>query len=181
VALSVFLGSHVVASADDRVSVWAASHDLAAGSQLRAEDLVEVSVRLEDASTYLATQSKDLVGRRVSRAIGDRELIASTAVAIGTADSRLVSIPVEPLHCPPNLQHGDRVDIYVSAREAAGQSAAGHLVLANALVAEAGLGDDSASGEIAVVLDVAPMQVAPVVGASRTGVIDLVRIPVGAQ
>src|SRR3954468_16062952 len=47
---SVLLGARVVSAADATVPVWAATGDLAPGTELTADDLVPVDVRLDDAA-----------------------------------------------------------------------------------------------------------------------------------
>jgi len=47
---SVLLGARVVAAADATVPVWAATGDLAAGTELTAGDLRAVDVRLGDSA-----------------------------------------------------------------------------------------------------------------------------------
>lgn len=179
VACSVVIGSWVVTSADNRVMVWSAATDLAGGTELREGDLVQVPVRLDAAASYIGVTSEPVAGRRLSRPVGIGELVPLAAVVDNGADHRLITIPVEPMHGPLDVHHGDRVDVYVSPRDAAGQGAGSRLVLAGALVAEVADLADSSSGEIAVVLDVAAKDASLTVGASRSGVIDLVRVPVG--
>ena len=50
VLASVLLGARVVSAADATVPVWAVTGDLAAGTQLSADDLVAVDVRLDAAA-----------------------------------------------------------------------------------------------------------------------------------
>ncbi len=181
VACSVVAGSWVVASADDRVTVWAAARDLASGTEVRVDDLTAVSVRLDAASQYLAASSTEVFGRRVVRSIASGELVPVSAIGTSTTPRRLVTVPVEPMHAPTGLAHGDLVDIYVSPRDAAFDGGQSRLVLGNALVADANVNTDSASGEIAVVIDVTPEQAAALVSAGRSGVIDLVRVPMSTK
>ncbi len=119
VACSVVAGSWVVASADDRITVWAAARDLASGTEVRVDDLTAVSVRLDAASQYLAASSTEVFGRRVVRSIASGELVPVSAIGTSTTPRRLVTVPVEPMHAPTGLAHGDLVDIYVSPRDAA--------------------------------------------------------------
>lgn len=181
VATSVIAGSWVVASADDRVTVWAAAHDLAPGTAIRQDDLTAVAVRLDAAQQYIAAPATGLIGRRITRAVSGGELIPVSAVGVSSTPRRLVTVPVEPLHAPAALAHGELVDVYVSPREGVEGTAASRLVLANALVSDASIDAESSSGQVAVVLDVSAEQAAAVVGASRSGVVDLVRVPIGAR
>lgn len=180
IALSVIAATAVVSSADDRVMVWAASHDLAIGTVIGESDLVTVPVRLDAAAAYLDSSSTRAVGQRLSRPVGTGELVPVAAVGAAAANHRLVTIAVEPLHVPPGLGHGDRVDVYVSSRESAIGSGASRLVMANALVDEADDTAESTTGEIAVVLDVPVANAATLVSGGRGGVIDLARVPLGS-
>ncbi len=181
VAASIVAGSWVVASADDRVTVWSAAHDLAPGTEIRPDDLVAVPVRLEAADQYLTASVTDVVGKRIVRQVASGELVPVSAIGSGSSARRLVTVPVEPMHAPTGLAHGDQVDVYVSAREGAADAGVSRLVLGGALVSEAGVETESASGEVAIVLDVAPEQAAAIVNASRSGVVDLVRVPVSSR
>lgn len=190
VAASVIAGSLIVGSSDDRVLIWSASRDLATGTELRPGDLVATAVRLDAASEYLSAESAAPDGRRLTRQIGAGELLP--AGAISTADAgaqigspggqrRIVTLPVEPMHVPPGLGHGDRVDIYVSPRNSsAAEAGSSRLVLASALVSEL-TAPDSASGEVAIAFDVTSDQAGALVAAGRSGVIDIARLPASAQ
>ena len=177
---SVVLGALLIGSADNTASVWAAKHDLSAGTTVTQADLVPIAVNGENAGRYIDAQSQDLVGKQLSRSVGAQELLPVSAVAVSPSDTRLVTVPVEPAHAPHGLTRGERVDVYLSARESAAATAS-RLVLANALVDEVADDIDSASGQIAVVLQVSADQAAAVVSASRGGVIDLVRVPIEAK
>jgi hypothetical protein len=84
----------------------------------------------------------------------------------------MVTVPVEPLHLPANLGHGALVDVYVTPRDSGVGVPASRLVQAEVLVA--GLGTADSSGEVAVILDVAPAQAGALIAAVRGGSIDLV-------
>lgn len=178
---SVLVGALIVGGADDRVLVWSARHDLAAGTVVAPDDLVAVPVAMDSASRYLDSAQSDVVGRRLGRAIGQNELIAITAVGAADADRRLITVPVEPVHAPTDLAHGDRVDVYSSPRDAATAGGTSKLVLTGALVDKVSTDVDTARGELAVVLDVRADQAAAIVNAVRTGVLDLVRVPIDAS
>ena len=180
IVASVLLGAVTVGGADDRVTVWASTHDLAAGTVVSDEDLAPVAVALDQAGRYLSASETSVFGRRISRAIGKDELVALSAIAAPDIDSRLITVPVEPVHAPTDLAHGDRVDIYSSPRDAATAGGSSRLVLTNALVSQLSTDVDTARGELAVVLDVRADQAGAIVTAARTGVLDLVRVPVGA-
>ena len=69
VLASVLVGARIVSAADATVPVWAVAGDLAAGTELTAEDLVAVDVRLDDAAdAYLSTATRP-EGRILARAV----------------------------------------------------------------------------------------------------------------
>ncbi len=188
---SVVVGSRVVASAQQTRPVWAAGRDLPAGTQLRADDLVVAEVRLDEAARrYLAVGTGSPVGEVVTRAVLAGELVPAAALT-GAGDAggpagHLVSVPVEQLHYPPGLDRGGVVDVYVSPTDGRGATAspAGpdpgpQRVLAGATVVEVD-GDGARFGgagtSAAVVLSVPDGDVPELVGALRTGAVDLVLV-----
>lgn len=121
---SVLLGARVVAAADATVPVWSAAGDLAAGTQLAAEDLVAVDVRLDDvAGAYLATTTQP-EGRTLARAVRSGELLPRTALE-EPAELVQLALPVQAGYVPPGLDRGQVVDVYAVADPAAGATAAG--------------------------------------------------------
>ena len=80
VLASVLVGARIVSAADATVPVWAVAGDLAAGTELTAEDLVAVDVRLDDAAdAYLSTATRP-EGRMLARAVREGELLPRTAL-----------------------------------------------------------------------------------------------------
>jgi hypothetical protein len=110
---SAVVGARLIGAADRSVEVWAARAELAAGTTLRAEDVVVVRARLFDAAgRYLAAgQSPD--GRTLNRDIGSGELLPRAALGRSPAGS-LVSIPVGAQHAPESLRAGQRIDVYAT-------------------------------------------------------------------
>lgn len=186
VLASVVLGSRVLAAADDTTPVWAVSRDLAAGTSLRADDLVRRDVRLGSAaSTYLSARGSAPVGYVLSRPVRSGELLPASAVNPGGAavQQRLVTVPVDRLHRPAGLRHGAQVDVYVTPTKSEPATTATSLVLASVpvedVVSDGGrLGP--AGDAVGVVLRVDPGQVEALVAATRSGVLDLVQVPVSA-
>jgi hypothetical protein len=181
VVLSVVLGARVLASADDRVQVWSLASPLSAGTTLDASDLVAVPVALDDLAAYVPA-STYLVGQVLRRDVGAGELLPSAAVGEGGAvDRRLVTVPVDPLHAPPGLARGERVDVYVTPADGAavgsGVDVLPSLVLEGALVDDPGAADASGVTElVGVVLDVSAADADRAVAAARAGDVDLVRV-----
>jgi hypothetical protein len=116
---SVLLGARIVSAADATVPVWAVTADLAAGTELTADDLVAVDVRLDDvASAYMSARTP-LVGRTLAQAVREGELMPSAALE--AADELVqLALPVQSGYVPPGLERGQLVDVYAVADPAAG-------------------------------------------------------------
>jgi hypothetical protein len=116
---SVLLGARIVSAADATVPVWAADADLAPGTELTADDLVAVDVRLDEtASAYLAAGTRP-EGRVLARAVGAGELLPRTALE-EPAEQVQLALPVQAGYVPPSLERGQVVDVYAVADPAAG-------------------------------------------------------------
>ena len=179
VLLAMLLGARLLSSAGDRTDVWSLRVPLAAGTTLRADDLVAVPVAGAAVTAYVPA-STAVVGKVLVRDAGAGELLAVTAVAEATpAARRLVTVAVDPLHSPPGLARGERVDVYVTPKDGASVGGAVSvlpaLVLSGALVADPGSADQ-ANGQVGVVLDVAAKDADRAVAAARGGDVDLVRV-----
>ena len=116
---SVLLGARVVSAADATVPVWAATGDLAAGTQLSADDLVAVDVRLDDAAGAYLSASTRPEGSSLSRAVRQGELVPRSALE-DPAELVQVALPVQAGFTPPGLARGQVVDVYAVADPAAG-------------------------------------------------------------
>ena len=71
VAITALAGAKLLSSADDTTTIWAAKHDLPAGTKLTGDDLTTARVRFtsgEDAGQYVAADA-DLKGLVVTRAV----------------------------------------------------------------------------------------------------------------
>src|SRR4051794_9213466 len=118
---SVLLGARVVTAADATVPVWSATGDLAAGTVLSPDDLVAVSVRLDDVSgSYLATSTHP-EGRSLGRAVRAGELLPRSALEEATGLVQL-ALPVQAGYVPPSLARGQLIDVYAVADPAVGAS-----------------------------------------------------------
>jgi hypothetical protein len=186
---SVVVGAKIVAEADDAQAVWALKRDLAAGTTLAADDLVVRRVRLEASrNPYLAAQHQAPVGRQLRRDVKADELLPLSAVAApgeGSA-ARLVTVPVEQHHLPPDLMHGQLVDVYVTVKPRSGSPTTGgvgkpKLVASQALVQRDVSNEASRFGSgasrVGVVVSVPSDQVPDLVEAIEAGALDLVRVP----
>ncbi|MBI1377071.1 MAG: flagellar biosynthesis protein FlgA [Frankiales bacterium] len=184
VVVAVVAGARLIGAADDRVTVWSLRSSLAAGTTLRADDLVAVPVGADSLDAYVP-QATDVAGAVLTRDVGPGELLPAAALGPSDAARRLVTVPVDPLHAPPGLVRGERVDVYVSPRDGTSLAAGGvavlpSLVLAGALVADPGSVDPAGVGtQVGVVLDVAAADADRAVAAARGGDVDLVRVGTG--
>jgi SAF domain-containing protein len=168
---SVLVGARVVTAADATVPVWAAAGDLAPGTVLAEDDLVAVSVRLDDVGrSYLASSTRP-AGRVLARAVRTGELLPRSALDEPTGLVQL-ALPVQAGFVPPSLARGQLVDVYAVADPAAGAKAAAggdvDRVVAGAPVqAVSGRGDgvlSTATTTVQVVISVAADDAADVLG-----------------
>lgn len=183
VLVSVVVGANVLSGADRSTLVWVTTRALASGAQLTDDDLEQGRVRLFDSSGSYLSGAKP-VGYVLRRSVGAGELLPTAAMARPgeDLDYRAVTVPVPAGHLGPDLRPGQQVDVYVTPADdkaTAGQQAP-RLVLRSVTVLQRPA-DGSADGDEAVVLQVAPDQVLPLLAAVDLGVIDLVRVPSGAE
>lgn len=190
VLVSVLVGAKVLAGADTSQQVWVASHDLTPGTVVTDADLRTGQVRLFGSSGRYVAGSKPL-GYVVTRDVGAGELLprASLERPGGALARRDITVPVASGHLPPDLAHGQQVDVYVTPDDKAAKRASGsgdpyapRLVLSGVAVSKVvrsgGLG--SSGSDSPVVLSVDPGQVLALVQAMSQGTLDLVRVPTDA-
>lgn len=184
VLLAVAAGARVFAAAGRSTPVYLARHALVPGERLRAGDLAVGRVQLgEHGGPYVAAGAAPPEGYLVTRYVGPGELLplgAVSATAAAVAQTRLVALPVPPGHLPDDLNRGDLVDVYVTAKSSTGGPAPAPLrVLSAAAVdsydANGGALSGSATGSL--VLAVPDAAVASAVHAVESGAIDVVRVP----
>ena len=181
----MFVGAHLMSQDAPTVTVWQASRDLSAG--VEPMHLQPVTVALGEVSAdYLAVDEQP-VGR-LRFPIAEGELIPRSAlIDPSTQASRIVTIGVDPLHAPIDLVAGDRVDVWSTPVDGPTMGPAPSvdgrmqpfLVLENVVVET--VSTDSMGSQLAVVVRVAPEEVATVVQAARAGVVDLVSVPAVSQ
>jgi len=196
VLVSVVVGARVLAGADRSQLVWATTGELAVGSQLAASDLRPVRVRLFDSvDRYLDANGPPPVGYVVRRAIGAGELLPDDALSLPEDGAfRLVTVPLEPGHFPPDLIDEQEVDVWVTPVRTGGAAPAGPVtgplelrgaqpVLQRVAVATGPPEDSFSSGGTTspVVLRVRDTDVGTLLSAMALGRIDLVRVPRNAE
>ena len=177
--LAMFAGAFILSRGEQTTTVWRASTDLSIGSVPVA---TPVTVALGEAQDQYLPANEPLTGRlRWPVAAGD--LIPRGALGYSSLlNARLVTLPVDPLHAPVNLASGDIVDIWSTPAEAAGGiTAKPVLVFSRVTVAEAAIDSVGIGGEIAVVVEVPADGAAQLVAAARSGLIDLVAVPITSQ
>lgn len=182
VLVSVVVGARVVAAADRTTGVWAAAHDLAAGTPLRAADLVRVDVVLPRRGAAYLPAASDLTGRVVNRPVGAGELLPAAAVVAAPSDLRRLPVEVDRAGVT-GLSSGSDVDLYVVPARVAGQpQAPSRQVLAGVPVLDvsADSGGLGSRRTAVVVLSLRPADAQRVLDAQAAGDLRLVQVPLGA-
>ncbi|MFM8895561.1 MAG: hypothetical protein ACKOE2_09350 [Actinomycetales bacterium] len=174
----MFAGARLVTGGEETVTVWQASRDLPAGT-LPVAQPVEVSLGAA-ASSYLLA-SRPLAGRlRVPVSAG--ALIPADALGPAPdANSRLVTLAINPLHAPVGLAAGDVVDVWATGVDAGNEiTQEPTLVLPQARVVGVDMENLGIGGEVAVVIEIPDRLAVDVVRAARSRVLDLVAVPLAA-
>jgi hypothetical protein len=182
-------GAVLFGQEEDTVMVWRATRDLSVGAVPSASGGDVVAVRVSAgvaqdryAGPDVAGDSVDQVRLRLPIAAGELVPRSALASAPGRA-TRLVTVPVDPLHAPVGLMPGDAVDAWATPRSNAGADTLAEpaLVLPGATVANVSVDALGIGGELAVVLEVPAEDAGRLVAAARGGVVDLVAVPITSQ
>ena len=164
VIAAVVIGARVIGASAHTTKVWAAAHDLAAGTVVAAGDLVGVDVNLGDAADhYLRSDQGDtaLIGRSVASPVRSGELLPAGVLDQPVA-GRVIVIGVDADRMPPGVAHGSKIDLYLTVGGgAASQSAAKTDLIASGITVQGvtapssgGLsGASSNQYQVAVLLD----------------------------
>ena len=120
VAITALAGAKLLSAADDTTTIWAAKHDLRAGTTLTGDDLTTVRVRFtssDDASRYVAADA-DLKGLVVARAVDAGEFVPREA-AVSESERNRTELPLSVAtgRLPSDTAGGDTVDIWVVPKE----------------------------------------------------------------
>jgi len=175
---SMFIGARVMASGEETVTLWRANSELALGSPLTGVEAVVVALNGAQEPYFRGLVPPTGI---VVRPIGAGEFIPSAALStLPPTDSRVVTVPVDPLHVAIGLNAGDQVDVWSSSRDT-GSVSPPILVLTGLTVQAVASDVVGTGGEIGVVLVVPVTQVPKLVQAIRMGVIDLVKVPLESQ
>jgi hypothetical protein len=174
----MFIGARVMASGEETVTLWRANSELALGSPLTGVEAVVVALNGAQEPYFRGLVPPTGI---VVRPIGAGEFIPSAALStLPPTDSRVVTVPVDPLHVAIGLNAGDQVDVWSSSRDT-GSVSPPILVLTGLTVQAVASDVVGTGGEIGVVLVVPVTQVLKLVQAIRMGVIDLVKVPLESQ
>lgn len=185
ILLSVVVGAKVFADADERVQVWAVTHDLGADTTLSVDDVVARSVRLDATAGRYVSADESLDGLVLTRPVGKDELLPVAAVAEpGADDLRRVVVQVDRFGVA-GLAKGRVVDVYaVRDTKSGSEPAKPELVLSGVTMADdvdSGRSTFGGSGSKAgVTLFVAGPDVAKVIDAMAHGTVYVAQVPAGA-
>ncbi|TCC01978.1 SAF domain-containing protein [Kribbella soli] len=120
VAVTALAGAKLLSSADDTTTIWAAKHELKAGTPLTNDDLTTVRVRFtsgDDSGRYLSADA-DLKGLVVGRTVGQGEFVPKDA-AVPKSDQDRTEFPLSVAagRLPSDTAPGDVVDVWVVPKE----------------------------------------------------------------
>ena len=180
IAVSMLAGARILSSGRDTLTVWQVTRDLQAGAS--PTGLVAVEVNRDIAgSTYVAADSPvsaaGLAGT-LRWPISAGQLLPKAALADDRdGDLRLVPVPVDPRHLPPDVQAGDAVDVWTTDVQ---EHTSPRLVIAQVLVWSVSTDPSGVASELTVMLRVPTNRVEDVVAASRVGSVDLVAVPISS-
>ena len=124
VLVAATLGAKAVASADDRVPVWAATDDLVVGDRVEASSFTRVEVLLGAASgPYLSADAPAPAGTFVVRDVRAGELVPASAIGTpGDVGVRRVTVRADAASTA-GLSRGSRVDVFVTPKATTGGDA----------------------------------------------------------
>ena len=180
----VVIGARVAAAADRSRSWVSARRDLPAGHVLTAADLTTTSGRLVATSAghyYESAVLARLVGQQLDRPVAAGELLGRSAISGGPrSPSRVVPLVVKAGRLP-QLREGDRVDVYVLSRAADGSTAGGKEIRVAAGAEFLDQQDLSAGSGVSVQVRVPASAAGPLVAASQSERIDVVRVDPGGS
>lgn len=185
IVIAMFAGAALLSRDDSTITVWQAARDLAPGA---APEVIATTVALDDAAGAYIPVSEPITGLVVTP-VAQGALVPRAAIGVpDSAGTRLVTIPVDPLHAPLGLTAGVIVDVWATPTESTASPPSGgtsgeatptaQLVLGSVLVH--GAASDDLGRAVPVVLEVPESAAQRLISATRTGVIDLVLVPMSA-
>lgn len=178
---SIALTSIAIGKAGHTTSVWIAARDVPSGVVVTKSDVSLVSANLSQSQRQYVLESQPVLGLRTTHDVAKGEFIPGSALTpVKSTSLRLVTVPVEQFHAPAGLARGDLVDVYITTASESGLG--GTAALAATRVAVHSVEDDggtfgASSGSVGVVLELTRENVSRVVSGTRSGSVDLVRVP----
>ena len=178
---SIALTSIAIGKAGRTTSVWIAARDVPSGVVVTKSDVSLVSANLSQSQRQYVLESQPVLGLRTTHDVAKGEFIPGSALTpVKSTSLRLVTVPVEQFHAPAGLARGDLVDVYITTASESGLGGTAALVATR--VAVHSVEDDggtfgASSGSVGVVLELTRENVSRVVSGTRSGSVDLVRVP----
>ena len=175
-----FFSAYQGASGARERSYVTANRDIAAGEHLSRSDLSVVSLDLPDELRRLAVSSPDaLVGTTVLAPVLSGQLIWRSGVVKPDGSPQLaqISIPVHPANAlGGRLLPGERVDVLLTSTAAGAPQVT--TISSGAQVVRVDAGDRAvgSSGEMTLVLAVAPEELEPLAEAAAAGTVTVARV-----
>ena len=122
VLVAATLGARVVASADDRVPMYAANRDLVAGDLVDGSSFTRVDVRLgPGVATYVTATAPVPTGQFLLRDLRRGELVPASALGPATSlDRQVLTLSVDAVSTT-GLGAGAVVDVFISDVEEGGK------------------------------------------------------------
>ncbi len=179
VVLAIGGGARIISAADDTESMWSLRTALPRGTQLGSEDVVRVDVRLTDSKSRYIEATEDVVGKTLTRDVGEGELLPAEALRDPPC-GRLVSIPVQPRHLPSTLRRGAHIDVYATTESSDKSQNRTDQLLGGVIVQyvnSPGGGAAATSGEWAVGVRVSQEDAQQVISAVRSRAVDIALAP----
>lgn len=179
VLVSTIGGALVLGRDDGSVQVWRATRDLAPGAMPEVEP---ARIAMDGAEQAYVSADAPLAGRLLVPVAAGALIPAAALTTAAEASARAVTVPIAAGHAPIGLAVGDRVDVWstptdVPDAQTASISATPRLVLASVTVQAVAADALGVGGELPIALEVDEADVAALVDAMRTGVVDLVAVP----
>ena len=177
VLVSAIAGGWLVATARDSTDYWLVRAEVRAGEPVDPADLAPVSGRLDAAATAGLLATRDGVPRGVwARDASPGTLLVRDAIADSADRGRELAMAVPGGTAPPDLEAGERVDVWAGPGESGDPGARTRRVLVDVSVVSVSRVDGT--GTRTLVVDAGRGGPgADVVSALSTGHLTVVRVP----
>jgi hypothetical protein len=153
VLAAVLIGADVISSARHTAKELAVTHDLAAGTTLRAADIRTVDAQLPDTAHIYANDPAKAIGKVLDRPLVSGELVPSAVLGQPPARTT-VSIPFAA-DAAPKLSRGERIVVWLSSKSCPTEVLLPDVPIQDVHAADAGTFASGGTGQD-VVLSVAP-------------------------